>query len=64
MPEFSVEAEFDVYCASCGADLGRQTTTSDSRRGRLRCADVEPCQKCLDAAYDEGYRLAEAGTGA
>ena len=41
----TIEAEFEVFCA-CGNGLC--SNTSDST--------VEPCEKCLERARDEGYR--------
>lgn len=53
MPELTLE--FDVYC-SCGEGLCGQTT--ENRPSHYRSSQgitVEPCQKCLDVARDEGY---------
>lgn len=50
MPELSVD--FDVYC-SCGAPLCDQTDVSQDRYGAK--LTVEPCQKCLDEARDNGF---------
>lgn len=55
MPYFEVEVAFDVYC-SCGAPLCPQCTTTDHQRhGSGRSLTVEPCQKCLGDARDNGY---------
>jgi len=40
--------EFEVWC-SCGNGLCNQTTNV---RGGV---EVEPCEKCLERAKDEGY---------
>jgi len=70
MPEFTVDVEFDVYCGKCGAALCRQSRTTDHQRGfnRGRFIEVDPCEKCMDAAkedgcnegYNEGYTDREA----
>jgi len=44
MPEIS----FEVYC-SCGNGLCRQTDVKGSK------VYIEPCEKCLQKAKDEGY---------
>ena len=49
-PEISVEIE--IWCA-CGVGLCNQTTDS-SRRGKPSFT-VDPCDKCLDKARQEGY---------
>ena len=50
MPEFDVE--FEVYC-SCGEGLCGQSTGTNSR-GSLYVT-VEPCEKCVENAKDDGY---------
>ena len=46
MPTFKVD--FEVYCASCGAGLCKQSYTNDLT------VRVDPCQDCLDAAREDG----------
>jgi len=46
MPEFLVD--FEVWC-SCGEGLCRQSDTKGFN------VTIEPCQKCIGQAYDEGY---------
>lgn len=55
MPEFNVEVEFDVYCGTCGAPLCPQSSTHDYERHKARSVTVDVCQKCVDAAYEDGY---------
>lgn len=49
----TIEAEFEVYC-TCGNGLCGNTTTSKSTLGGP-AIEVEPCEKCLSRANDEGY---------
>ena len=50
MPTF--EVEFEVYC-SCGEDLCNQSITSLTRQGLI--VKVDPCEKCLRKAQDDGW---------
>ena len=51
MPTFMVDVDFSVYCAKCGAGLCGNRSTDDKRMKM----DVEPCDKCLENARDDGY---------
>lgn len=51
MPEFSVE--FEVFC-SCGEGLCNQSDTRKSRNRLSPQVVVQPCDKCLDKAREEG----------
>jgi hypothetical protein len=50
MPEMMID--FDVYC-SCGEGLCNQTTVSQDYRGNISIK-VEPCERCLARARNEG----------
>jgi len=50
MPSF--EVEFEVFC-SCGEGLCGQSVGSLDRGGPR--VTVEPCEKCKDRAYEDGY---------
>jgi len=50
MPEIAIEIE--IWC-SCGNGLCSQSTVKRSRYGEGFV--VEPCEKCLERARDEGY---------
>ena len=52
MPTF--EVEFEVFC-SCGEGLCNQSTTSLTRQGLI--VKVEPCEKCLKKAQDDGWEI-------
>lgn len=56
MPELTVEVEttvaFDVYCSGCGKGICHLVDVDD-RRKRIH---VEPCEKCLEDAKEEGRR--------
>lgn len=49
MPEISVDVE--IYC-SCGEGLCRQSSASNNKHSCY--ITVEPCQKCLDLAREDG----------
>ncbi len=51
MPEMSVE--FEVWCG-CGNGLCGQVTTRVSANRSIPQIVVEPCERCLDKARDEG----------
>lgn len=51
MPEIKID--IDIYCATCGAGLCGGTSVST--RGSNPCFHVEPCERCLERAKDEGY---------
>ena len=65
MPSFTIEVDFDVYCARCGAGLCNQSSAFDATRNKGCRVDVEPCERCLDDAKDaginEGYDTAVEG---
>lgn len=52
----TIDLEIEVWC-SCGEGLCNQSTGGSGRRGPH--ITVEPCEKCLSRArndgYDEGY---------
>ena len=50
----SIEADFEVYCAKCGAGLCNEATVR-TRMGREPAVEVEPCARCLETAQDIGY---------
>ena len=50
MPDFKVE--FEVYC-TCGHGLCNGSTGGEGPRGPK--VEVEPCERCIDAARDRGY---------
>lgn len=45
----SLEIDLDIYCEACGDDLSRNATV-----GKNNKITISPCEKCLDAAEDEG----------
>lgn len=45
-----VEVDIEVWC-SCGEGLCHQVS---QRRGRTGNIQVEPCEKCLEAAREDG----------
>jgi len=53
MPDVTIDVE--VYCARCGAGLCNQTESTFTRTRQQPSFRVEPCEKCLEAAREEGY---------
>ena len=49
MPEISVNIE--VWCSECGKGIC-DLVSQGNKVGHIT---VEPCPKCLDVAYKEGY---------
>lgn len=61
MPSFSgievtttADVEFEVFCAQCGAGLCGNCSTRESIRRGFPQAVIEPCEKCLESAREEG----------
>ena len=57
MPNFDVEIDFEVYCATCGTGLCRQSEGTQNNRGLI--VNVEACENCIAVAREEGYKEAE-----
>jgi hypothetical protein len=55
MPEISVDIE--IYCAKCGA--GICNSVQSQRKHNKEVFVVEPCDKCMETARDEGYEEGE-----
>ena len=53
MPE--VYTEVEVFCAACGDGLCNQTESIRGLRRDQPQFRVTPCERCLDAAREEGY---------
>ena len=49
MPELTVDIDFEVWCDKCGAGLCLNTRVEGNK------VSVEPCERCLQEAYEEGY---------
>lgn len=52
MPD--IEVCIEIYC-SCGNGICNNTSVSSKNSGRPAFT-VEPCEKCLSNADDEGYK--------
>lgn len=52
MPDFDLNIDFEVWC-SCGNSLCNQASTNNS--GKSPSVTIEPCEKCINSARDEGY---------
>ena len=50
----TIEVELEVWC-SCGNGLCNQSSV---KTGRYLGITVEPCEKCLAAAREDGYEKA------
>lgn len=53
-----VTIEFNVYC-SCGAELVTEVTDASNYNRWQTSVSVEPCEKCMDAAEEKGFREGE-----
>lgn len=53
--EVDVDIDFEVFCARCGAGLCNQSDTRSSHNRNYPQVTVEPCDKCIETAKDEGY---------
>jgi len=62
MPEFDeVRVEFEAFCAGCGGGMCGNVDTRSSRRRGMSQITIQPCEKCLEVARDEGRVEAEEG---
>ena len=52
MPDVSFNIE--IYCDGCGEGLCNQSKFVTTRHRNEPSFRVEPCQKCLDTAREEG----------
>lgn len=57
MPTFTVPVpdvsfDFEVYCATCGEGLCRETEVSSTRYRAEPCIRVNACQTCINAAVE------------
>jgi hypothetical protein len=52
--DVDVDVDFEVFCARCGAGLCNQSDTRTSRNRKYPQVTVEPCERCLDSAREEG----------
>ena len=50
----NVELEVEVFCAGCGAGLCKQSKAGNTNYRKQTFIEVEPCEKCLEKARDEG----------
>lgn len=55
MPEFTINVEFEVFCAKCSAGLCNESATGQTFRRAQNYVQVGPCETCLDAAREEGH---------
>jgi len=51
-----LKLEFEVYC-SCGNGLCGNSTEGANRYSQY--ITIEPCEKCKDNSYEEGYAQCE-----
>ncbi len=60
MPSFqiqetvTIEADFEVYCGTCGEGLCNQSSAGKTNRRGYPYVTVDACSKCLERARDEG----------
>lgn len=59
--EGEAKMEVSVKCSECGALLDADFATSRSRYGNVETTiEVEPCEKCMEAARQEAREAAGA----
>jgi len=51
----TITTEIEVWC-SCGNGLCNQSETKSNRYGNCTGIVIEPCKRCLEQSYDEGYQ--------
>jgi len=49
----TLDVEFEIFCAECGTDLGNGVEVKEAEAFE-DYVFVPPCEKCLEAAKDEG----------
>lgn len=49
-----VEIEVEIYCMRCGAGLCKQSKAGNTHGRNAPFIEVEPCEKCLETAKEEG----------
>ena len=59
MPSFETTCEFEVYCAKCGTGICNNCDTMKTYTRNANRLEVNPCEKCLQSAHDDGYAEAE-----
>jgi hypothetical protein len=52
--EVETEENIDCYC-ECGEPICDLVTVKDTDRGRSPRFIIQPCEKCIKAAKEEGY---------
>lgn len=50
----SIDLEFEVFCVGCGEGICGNAHTRESRRRGMPQVIIEPCERCLEMARDEG----------
>lgn len=48
------EIDIEIYCGRCGAGLCNNTSFVSTRNRSQPSFRVDPCEKCLDEARQEG----------
>ena len=51
MPSFNIDAEFEVYCNSCGRGI---CGNYSEKRNLNNVFNAEPCENCIDTAEKDG----------
>lgn len=54
MPSF--EIAFEAYCEVCGEHMCKSITVSKTKTRQMDCILIDPCQTCLDKAWEKGER--------
>lgn len=59
MPSFELTLDFEAYCNECGAGICGNVETRKSHRRGLDQITVQPCEKCIANAKEEGAESRE-----
>ena len=55
MPD--IEVNIEIFCARCGAGICNNASTI--RHRNQDAFSIEPCEKCLEESYNDGYKKGE-----
>ncbi len=55
----SIEVDIEVFCGRCGTGLCQNSSSGRTSGRQQPYFNVDPCEKCLDEAKQEGYEERE-----
>lgn len=51
----SIEIDIEIFCGRCGQGLCQNSSSGRTREKQQPYFNVDPCERCLDEAKQEGY---------